>query len=188
LAFASRISQGAVIYDVGANVGFYTFLAAAKAGKVGTVYAFEPLAENLSFLWQHIRLNQLCNVAVYPAAVSDVAGKLRFSRGGSRYSGHLNDQGEIEVAAVTLDQFVFEEGNPPPSLIKIDVEGDEGRVLRGTRRLLCTTHPVIFLATHGKQVHQECCDLLTSAGYRLEGITGEPADGTDELLCVCRAS
>jgi len=188
LAFASHIRHGAVIYDVGANVGFYTLLASEKAGSSGEVHAFEPLPENLSFLWRHVRLNRLSNVAVHAAAVSDVAGKLRFSRTGSRSTGHLDDRGEMQVGAVTLDQFVFEQGHAPPSLVKIDVEGAEGRVLRGAQRLLHSKRPVIFLATHGKQAHQECCEFLLSMAYQVEGVTGEPDGPTDELVCFPRAS
>jgi FkbM family methyltransferase len=166
------------------RLGYFSLLASALVGPTGQVHAFEPLADNLSLLWQHVRLNRLSNVAVHPTAVSDSHGRSRFALGGNRSTGKLDCQGDLEVDVVTLDEFVFGAHNPPPNLIKIDVEGGEGRVLRGAQRLLRTHHPVIFLATHGKEVHQECCELLVSERYHLQGLTGEPADRTDELLCL----
>ncbi len=53
-AFANTVTQGAVVYDVGANVGIYSLLASLRAGPSGRVYAFEPLERNLQYLRRHI--------------------------------------------------------------------------------------------------------------------------------------
>ena len=55
-------------------------------------------------------------------------------------------------------------------LMKIDVEGAELNVLEAASRMLARARPAIFLATHGAQVHRECCDLLRAAGYSLRPI------------------
>ncbi|MGH7503645.1 MAG: FkbM family methyltransferase [Longimicrobiales bacterium] len=59
---------------------------------------------------------------------------------------------------------------PPPNCIKIDVEGAEADVLRGATRTLAEVRPVVFLATHGKAVREECIALLTAADYSVHPI------------------
>src|SRR5260370_14004540 len=56
--FATMIEKGTIVWDIGANVGFYTLIASKKAGRV---IAVEPLPENLSYLEKHIRLNRISN-------------------------------------------------------------------------------------------------------------------------------
>lgn len=70
--------------------------------------------------------------------------------------------------------------------MKIDVEGDELMVLSGAKSTITDCHPVILLATHGAQVHQQCCELLESLDYRLEGIGGEFTKQCDELIAYRR--
>src|ERR1700719_5073522 len=52
-AFTDIVTQGAVVYDVGANAGIYSLLASLRAGPSGWVYAFEPLQRNLRHLRRH---------------------------------------------------------------------------------------------------------------------------------------
>jgi FkbM family methyltransferase len=182
--FAAELKEGQVVYDIGANVGFYSLLAAKCVGSTGRVFAFEPLPENLSYLRRHVALNGLANATVCPVAVSDVAGVLHFTPGKNRSTGHLDVAGDLEVKALSLDDFVIVEKNPHPQIIKIDVEGAEVRVLRGAQRVLETHRPLIFLATHGVTVHRECCQLLRAIGYRLQSIDGEAVEDTDELMCL----
>lgn len=184
LAFASRLAPGQVVYDLGANVGFYTVLAARGVGSAGQVHAFEPLPDNVKFLRRHVELNQLKNVSIHACAVSNVTGKLRFAFGGDRSTGRLDDSGSFEVDAITLDEFVFSRGSALPCVIKIDVEGAELCVLEGARQVLEKAKPAIFLATHGDTVRQACYQLLRSFHYRVCGVDGKPPDQTDELLCI----
>jgi len=182
--FTAELRPGWVIYDVGANVGFYSLLAARCVGPSGRVFAFEPVPENLAYLRRHVALNALAQVTVYPIAVSDTCAHLRFTRGANRSTGHLDNSGDLEVKTVTLDNFVFGQGNPPPQIMKVDVEGAEIRVLCGAQRILEIHRPLLFLATHGAVLHQKCCAWLRSAGYRLEGVSGEAMEDTDELVCL----
>jgi FkbM family methyltransferase len=183
--FAKSIGAGQIVYDVGANVGFYTLLAARAVGETGRVYAFEPLPENLSYLRRHLDLNEHRNVVVESAAVSDVCGIVRFRTAGNRSSGHLSLDGDVETTSVSVDEYVFQRKNPPPHVMKIDVEGAEYGVLRGAREVLMAERPLIFLATHGRDVHQQCREFLTEAlDYDCQEIAG---DG-NELLCVPRES
>ncbi len=70
-ALCCFIKPGMIIYDIGAQAGFYTLACSRMIGKKGHVYAFEPYAENVYSLLKHIKYNYLKNVSVIKAAVSD---------------------------------------------------------------------------------------------------------------------
>lgn len=166
-ALHRELSTGAVVYDVGANVGIYTVLACRTVGPKGRVFAFEPATMNLFFLNRHLRLNRFSNCKVVPKAVSSRDGTVCFDSGKGPCLGKIADQGSLQVPAVTIDSFVAE-GNPVPQIIKVDVEGAEYEVLLGAKECLAASKPVLFLATHGEQVHNLCCCLLEDLGYSLE--------------------
>jgi FkbM family methyltransferase len=178
------IKKGDTVFDIGANAGIYTLLFSEYVGEEGKVHAFEPLPENVTYLRRHVGINRLQNVSIHALAVASRSGKVRFAHTHSRFTSHIDVDGDLEVDTIALDDFVSKGGVTAPSVMKIDVEGGERAVLDGARQLLATAPPVIFLATHGKEAHTACCDLLRSFGYRLEGINGEAIDNTDELLCI----
>lgn len=185
--FLKTIKPGDRVYDIGANVGFYTLLAAQQAGSSGRVCAFEPFPRNLHYLREHVRMNDLKNVDVFDAAVSDRGGTARFQEGPGTSMGKIADRpgdGSIEVRVVALDELASEGRIPPPTIVKIDVEGAEYGVLRGAETLLRNHRPVIFLATHGDDVHQQCCDFLRSIGYTLRGLPDGDPSQTDELIAT----
>lgn len=183
-AMVAVVRPGMVVYDLGANVGFYTLLAARLVGPAGLVVAFEPLARNLEYLRRHLALNGSDNVTVIDAAVSDRVGCARL-RGEHGASARLGADGEIAVRTVTLDELVFGQGRRPPSVIKMDVEGAEVDVLRGAERTLAVWRPILLLSTHNLGLRQECHAMLTAAGYslRAEG-NGGPAVLTDEVIAM----
>ena len=166
-AFYREISPASVVYDVGANVGIYTVLACRAVGPSGRVFAFEPVAANLEFLRRNVGVNRFSNCEIVPAAVSDKNGAVSFASGGGSCLGKISDRGEYSVPSLTLDSFVAA-GHPLPRLMKIDVEGAEAAVLAGARESLAAALPLIFLATHGPEVHDRCCAFLTSLGYSLD--------------------
>jgi FkbM family methyltransferase len=177
ILFQKYIKSGMNVYDVGANAGFYTLLSSVLAGKQGKVYSFEPVPTNIAYIKKHIELNKLSNVIVVEKAVSDKNGKLKFSLSTNPSMGHFSDSGELEVETISLDEFV-EKGNPKPDLIKMDIEGAELAALKGAIKTLRSSKPVIFLATHNKQVHLGCIELLRSLNYKLT-----PLDNTDINEC-----
>jgi FkbM family methyltransferase len=181
-AFGEAVRPGMVVFDLGANVGFYTLLAAAKTGNDGRVYAFEPLPRNVAFLRRHLAHNGFNNVAIVEAAVSDAPGTAAFEEGSNSCQGRLGDSGRLTVPTVTLDQMVLDGGIPPPEVIKIDIEGGEWHALSGARQVLRTHHPTVFLATHGARLHADCCSLLRELGYTMRGVDGSPVSETDELI------
>jgi FkbM family methyltransferase len=183
MRFVAETKDSAIIYDAGANVGFYTLLASACVGLARRVFAFEPLPDNIATLKLHVQLNRCNNVEIRPLAIGHKSGTLKFEPGESCCTGRLSDCGNLEVPAVSLGDFVFKFGNPRPNLIKIDVVGGEFDVLNGADRLLREHPPIIFLATHFSELHNQCCVLLLRFGYRLDTIDGKQVTHTDELIC-----
>lgn len=182
-AFERWISPGDTLLDVGAHVGYYTLLSSLLVGPGGAVHAFEPDPRNFRFLGKHVAANGLGNVQVVEAAVSDRAGTARFEFGSGSGTGHIADAGGIEVRTTRVDDFVAERGISP-SAFKVDVEGAEVRVLEGAAGTIRRCLPVIFLSTHGPEVHRRSLELLRAAGYRFEAIIGGDVESTSEVLCL----
>jgi FkbM family methyltransferase len=182
IMFTKIISPGDIVFDVGAHVGFYTLLAAELVGPTGRVVAFEPVPRNLEILKRHIQLNGYTNVTIIEAAVSNSSGFVSFdAQPGQDSAGHISDKGCLQVSTIVLDELV---GNklPVPSVIKIDIEGAEYLALSGSKKILGTHHPVILLATHGSEVHDQCCNLLSNSGYSLHALDHRPLEQTDEII------
>jgi len=179
--FSALMKPGMVVYDIGANAGFYTLLAAELTGPSGFVFAFEPQPRNLHYLRAHLRLNRVENASVLDLAVADAPGTARFSTSGSA-TGALSELGDLVVRQTSLDSLVESQAVRPPDLIKMDIEGGELAAIRGARDVLTRYRPIIMLATHGTRVHDECIDELRELGYGVQSIDGRPIDQTDELL------
>jgi FkbM family methyltransferase len=182
MAFEREIPAGAVVYDIGANVGYFSLLAAVLVGSEGQVYAFEPLPRNIEFLKKHITLNGLGNAEVVEAAVSDRSGEASFDLGASSAMGHLADSGQITVRMVSLDDLLQAGEIEPPDYMKVDVEGAEYDVLRGARSLLEKYHPTLFLDTHQREAHRPTITLLEDMGYAFTILDGKPLPETKELI------
>lgn len=180
--FESAVNSGSIVFDIGAHVGFYTLLASALVGDRGQVFAFEPTQQNLFYLKKHLCLNDVANVTVIEAAVSDRCGEVFFAQECNSFTGRISTSGHTWVKAVVLDRLVREGGLPAPDYVKVDVEGAERQVLSGARRILEEAHPTLFLATHGEEVHRECCEFLSSLGYQLQSLDAEDLDQSEEIL------
>ncbi len=153
---SEQLRPGMVFYDVGANVGIYSLLAWHRGCRV---FAFEPEPRNFAALSDHIRLNH-ADVTARQLALSDYCGEGHFAGGNS--TGRLSTDGCV-VQVATADSL----DTPAPDVLKIDVEGAEFSVLRGCEHIL-SHKPVIFLATHGPDVHRQCCELLQHHGYAIK--------------------
>lgn len=181
----AHIRPGDVVWDIGANVGFYSLLAAVLVGDSGRVHAFEPAPLHLGYLHEHLRLNPKATIEVHELALASEPGTLRFAAGEGMSSGKLSPDGELEVPVATIDTLI-DEGLAGPDVIKMDIEGAELGALQGAARCLADRRPRLFLATHGDEVHRGCVALLRGKGYELRGIDGSPVDATDELVAIPR--
>ena len=182
LAFERQIKPGSVVYDIGANVGYFSMLASVLAGPDGQVFSFEPLPRNTAYLRRHIALNHLDNIEVIEAAVSDQAGEAFFVLGASSAMGHLAESGEIKVKIVTLDALIEKQAIVPPDYIKLDVEGAEYHALNGARNLLAAYRPILFLDTHDRTAHADTVALLQELNYRFEILDGKAMAESKELI------
>ena len=161
------INPGMVFFDVGANTGFVSLLAASKCEHV---FAFEPLPSNLERIRRNLEINQLQSVTVVDRAVGDREGTATLYVPESQNTGlaSLNQMAgarPIEVPVITLDGFMREQGMTRVDLIKIDIEGAEVMAFEGARELLSRPDApdVIFEAHPGS----EAAKRLESSGYAI---------------------
>ena len=175
-ALRELIKPGAFIYDVGANIGYVSLLLAKAAGTDGHVYAFEALPGNAEQWLQNVALNGMeARLSLYAGAVTDCAGPVRFlvhaSGGMGKAAGSAGRadqyQSEISVPGISLDEFVYEQGNPPPQVVKMDIEGGEVLALPGMRRVLAEARPLMLMELHGPESSRAAWDTLTAAGYTI---------------------
>jgi FkbM family methyltransferase len=188
--FRRIVKPGQVVFDLGANAGFYSLLASRLVGHGGRVVAFEPARRNIEYLRRHLGLNRITNCDVIEAAVSSHDGKVFFDVSTLPVTGHISvnrTESGYEVAAVTLDKLVHEGLIPEPDVIKCDVEGGEYEALSGALVTLRKRRPVILLATHGLEIHGRCRKLLDDLRYRVEPLSREHnLENADELLAYPR--
>lgn len=145
--FGEQIEPGMAVFDVGANLGFYTTLIARLVGPAGHVHAFEP--DPLSFGILAGRTAKRANVESTWTAVGDHTGRItlychRSNRADNRVHPSLGDETAeaVEVPLTTLDDYCDARGISRIDAVKIDVQGAEVAVLRGFERtLLGRTQP-----------------------------------------------
>jgi FkbM family methyltransferase len=180
--FKAIVASGNVVYDLGANVGFYTLLASVLVGKSGHVYAFEPLARNIAYLRRHLAMNNIENCTVVEAAVAASEGYSRFDPSPAHTTAHLAETGQEIVRTLNLDPLVSRGEILPPDVVKIDIEGSELQALEGFQQTITKYRPTIFLATHGAELHKACLEFFIKCDYGLESLTSKSFELTDEVL------
>jgi FkbM family methyltransferase len=176
-----EVRPNSVFWDVGANVGFYSLLA-SKLVASGKVFAFEPVPRNLSYLRKHLALNRVTNAEVLAIAVSDRNGTSPFEIEETGFMGHLSGEGSTMVPTATLDSLIDEGKVLPPDYVKMDIEGAELMALRGASRTFQRFRPVLFLATHGREVEAECRSLLELWGYDCRDMKSKSNSELGEII------
>lgn len=136
----SKLGPGKAFYDVGANIGFFSLLAARAVGESGHVIAFEPVPENADSIRRNADLNALDTIIVVDVAVSSGSGEAELVLAEHPGGATLKSAGmppdatrTVTVKTATLDSLVRRKDFPPPDVVKIDVEGAEVAVLQGMR-------------------------------------------------------
>jgi FkbM family methyltransferase len=158
-AFRDLTSPGALVLDVGASFGLYSVFAARLVGDGGRVFAFEP-SSVADVLTDHLRLNGVADrVEVLRMIVGDDAGEAELwestdsmfasvSRAAAERGASPNGKTQRHLRPMTtLDAFCASR-QIAPDVVKIDVEGAEGRVLRGASDFLAKGRGHIFLEVH----------------------------------------
>jgi FkbM family methyltransferase len=132
----SRLRPGDLFCDIGANIGYYSLLGSRAVGVSGSVVAVEPSPDLFSKLKANLAQNGCTNVRVVNVAISDRLGELTLYRGPEYNAGAATTvpnrgfRRECEVAALPVEQVLTSEERRRLRLIKIDVEGAEGPILR----------------------------------------------------------
>lgn len=158
------LRPGDVVWDIGAHKGYLTLAMARAVGPDGRVVAFEPSSQNLPYLRRHVGWNRVRNVEIVPAALSDEAGEARFGGTGSTITFRLG-QGDETVRVRTIGD-VLAEGRPPPTVLKLDVEGAEARVLEGAGDALDDV-ALVFVAVHDLEAHAGTRRVLERHGFEI---------------------
>jgi FkbM family methyltransferase len=175
-AIRQLIPPGAVIFDVGANIGYVSLLLAKAAGEGGKVFAFEALPSNVDQLRRNVVLNAMeKRVTVIDRAVTQAPDPVRFlvhaSGGMGKVAGSAgrqdNYESEVTVPGISLDEFVYGQSNPPPNVVKMDIEGGEVLALPGMHRVLTEARPLMLMELHGPESCRAAWETLTAAGYEV---------------------
>ena len=187
------LSQGGVFLDVGAHIGYFSMKAAVRVGKTGHVVAFEPNPETLTLLRENVAANQAENVIVEPIACTDREQMLTLYAAASsntgasslaRQNADISAQEPPRPYAVRgrpIDDVVRELNLTRVDAIKIDVEGAEVGVLRGTVNTLRRFHPKVVIEVVARQLAsfqttpEDLIAVLQGAGYNRV----KPVDPTD---------
>lgn len=166
----SRVNESSVCFDIGANIGYYSLLFASLCPQ-GYVHCFEPIPLNYHILCANSMLNVFANLRANLCAIGDKEGSVEFVV--SRDSGFssLMDTGRIPAADKivvqmnTLDLYCSTHNIKKIDILKVDVEGAEGRVLCGAQRVM--SDPELRPHTVMLELHQA---MLGRYGSSREGI------------------
>lgn len=167
------ITKGMTVYNLGANIGFFTLILARLVGPNGQVIAFECSPTVVVRLRENISLNRLENVMIEPFAVGDVNGEVSFSFSLSDTQRRFIDLPYVpkesdaaQVPCLTIDSYIRTKGLIP-QVIVMDVEHAEGRVLKGMNWVLRTLRPLVILEMHGAEAIAEAYQELCIHHYSL---------------------
>ena len=139
--FKKLIRKGMVVVDVGANIGYYTLLAARCVGEGGKVFAFEPDPYSYSLLHRNIEVNRYENVIPVRKAVFSKSGRMKLFLDKNNLGGHslseanVDKSSSIMIEATTLDDY-FKNTDYKIDVIKMDVQGSEMDVLEGMTNII----------------------------------------------------
>jgi FkbM family methyltransferase len=168
-----------VFWDIGANVGYFTLVAATALDRRGQIVAFEPGQNAYARLVENLSLNAFQNIKTFQVAVTDregeavlrVSGDIADSSATLYQTGHTEARGEV-CRTVALDHFLEAEGLRPPDLIKVDAEGAELAVLQGAKELISQAPPLFLMEMEEKNLQAAgaskaaIAQFLRGYGYR----------------------
>lgn len=191
LAARNLVEPGMTVWDIGSNQGIFAFMAAARAGPTGHVYALEadPHYADLIFRSSRRLDAAYASVEILCAAIAERNSILRFH---TSCSGHArnkladfgsNEGFEMEaskmVSALTGDQLL--DCWSPPQVVKIDVEGAELVALRGCDKLLSHVRPVFYIEV-SEENEAPVADVFGHYEYNIFHLNG---DGTEQPIETC---
>lgn len=183
-AFQANLKEGDIVVDVGAHVGYYSALASLTVGDRGRVFSFEPRPLNIGFFKDHVRVNALKNITLYEGAISVNSGEATFNTNTGTGTGHLSEQGHLKVKTYCLDDLVEAGEIPRLDFLKIDVEGGEIDVLKGSRNTIVHNRPRMLLATHSEDTHAFVLEFLEEHNYQFQILDKDGSKGDTEIIAL----
>ncbi len=142
--FERYCRTGMTVVDVGANLGYYSLLAAHLVGPTGRVVALEPNSENCRLLLSSLRLTDVTNVELLPVAADVSAGWAYYATHVGSNGGLVDGRDLLAHPGTVVPTFPLDDLVPGPvGFLKMDVEGAEGRVVKGARRIIEHDRPII---------------------------------------------
>jgi len=192
----NNLATGDIFLDVGAHYGYFTLLAATLVSNSGQVVAFEASKNTFAILTKNTQQTE--NISVINKAVSDEAGSITFYEFPNLYSEYnsidikqfkntdwFSKESPVKNTVATIPLAIFlEEQQLLPTIIKIDVEGAEFKVISGLQKYLVAQAPLIameYVSSERKnEAHQKAAALLTEFEY--ESYTIDKAGAL--VLCV----
>lgn len=182
LEWIDTIPMNAIFWDVGANIGLYSLYAAKKRNC--RVYAFEPSVFNLELLARNIFANKLAErVCIVPLALSDRLGFNQMHMTTTEWGGALSTFGqdfgwdgksirqvfEFQTIGLSMEDAVDKLSIPKPDYIKMDVDGLEHFILKGSTALLQDISGILIEVNDDfNEQADQCLSLLTQAGLVLK--------------------
>lgn len=177
----SNLKKGYSFIDIGANIGYFTLLAANILSNNGMVLSFEPTKETYSRLSENIIYNDYKNIEAFDCAISDYNGSANFNVSSDGHDAFNSFSLPFEgiytqeiVEVKTLDSFYQKlEKFKNKICIKIDVEGWEYNAIKGAKRILTELDPILIIEfndANTKNSPFKCKDvysLLSSYGYKM---------------------
>jgi len=196
--FEKLIRQCRTFLDVGANTGYYSLVAARENQQI-RVHAFEPSFGPAYFLKRNIEINKFNDrITHYPIALSDHAGTIDFFEirtTAAKEDFNLSGVGTtkkifttqenssiVKVKAETLDSVVNALGQIPIDLIKMDTEGTEDSILRGSSNTIAKHKPIIICETLFNQIEKDIESIMKAHGYQFYNHLGGKLYKTETLI------
>ena len=147
--FRSYLKEGMTVIDIGANLGYFTVIAAGRGGPSGKVFSYEPDPRNLNLLKKNITVNGFKNVTPLSTALSDRSGTRKLFFGDNQTTHSFSDKrgtGLSEsVVTDTLDNSLKTLGYSRVDIIKMDIEGAEPLALEGMRETIARNPTLIII-------------------------------------------
>jgi FkbM family methyltransferase len=188
------LRNGGVFYDIGANVGAYSLIAARLVQATnGAVYAFEPGYRTYANLVDNVLMNGLSDVIVpMPIAANSETAVVKFdyaeTRAGGANHGGLNGESRSvatqTLVACRLDDAIDLFALRKPTCMKVDVDGGEAEVLRGATALLADSNlkHILIEIDHDAPTMSIVGDMLRKAGFQVVAEHRRGESGTHNMI------
>ena len=179
LFIRNYLNKGDTVWDVGANIGYFTLEFAKSVGSGGKVLSFEPHPEIFNVLQRNVRRNKYQNISLHNVACGEEAtfSKLYFStenEGNHKIVKNSSSNDSVKTKIVKLSTFLETHA---PRLIKMDIEGAELLALKGLgTEYLKNNHVDFVIEYHPYEMSffniegEEFLDFFIEAGYKFRNL------------------